>query len=175
MRIADVQLLHVKKQQIKTYSGGMKRRISLAISAIGDPKIILLDEPTSGLDPKTKSQIWKMIQSLKHKRSMILTTHSMEEAEALSDRITIISQGQVKCIGTPIFLKNNYGDGYRITVSCQTGAIEQVRAYFKDLLPHVRMVNQQGERLIMSIPFDKPGDIKSFFKFMENKAVSSEG
>jgi len=75
------------------FSGGMKRRVSLAIAAIGDPKIIFLDEPTTGLDPKTRRGVWKMIKNLKKNRVIVLTTHDMEEAEALSDRITVIAGG----------------------------------------------------------------------------------
>ena len=65
------------KNIIKGFSGGMKRRLSLAISAIGDPKIILLDEPTTGLDPKVRQQIWSLVQKMKKNTSIILTTHSM--------------------------------------------------------------------------------------------------
>lgn len=63
---------------MRGFSGGMKRRLSLAISAVGDPKIILLDEPTTGLDPKVRQQVWNLIEKLKKNRSIILTTHSME-------------------------------------------------------------------------------------------------
>jgi len=63
---------------VRGFSGGMKRRLSLAISAVGDPKIILLDEPTTGLDPKVRQQVWNLIEKLKKNRSIILTTHSME-------------------------------------------------------------------------------------------------
>eukprot|EP00825_Cyclidium_porcatum_P006564 TRINITY_DN13269_c0_g1_i2.p1 TRINITY_DN13269_c0_g1~~TRINITY_DN13269_c0_g1_i2.p1 ORF type:complete len:358 (-),score=55.42 TRINITY_DN13269_c0_g1_i2:259-1332(-) len=172
IRMAEVSLSHVKKQQIRTYSGGMKRRISLAISSIGDPKIILLDEPTSGLDPKTKNQIWRMIQQLKQKRSMILTTHSMEEAEALSDRITIINQGEVRCIGTPIFLKTNYGDGYRLTIICNSQCMEQVRSQLRELMHSSKVVGESGDRLIITVPLDKNQEIKTFFKVMESQKAS---
>jgi ABC-type multidrug transport system ATPase subunit len=66
------------KNIVKGFSGGMKRRLSLAIAAVGDPQIILLDEPTTGLDPKVRQQVWALIERLKKGRSIILTTHSME-------------------------------------------------------------------------------------------------
>ena len=66
------------KNEVKGFSGGMRRRLSLAIAAIGDPRIILLDEPTTGLDPKVRQQVWKLIEKMKRTRSIILTTHSME-------------------------------------------------------------------------------------------------
>jgi ABC-type multidrug transport system ATPase subunit len=71
-------LLPEKKNRVGSFSGGMKRRLSLAIAAVGNPKIILLDEPTTGLDPKVRSQVWRLIEKLKQGKSIILTTHSME-------------------------------------------------------------------------------------------------
>ena len=71
----------------------MRRRISLSIATIGDPKIIFLDEPTSGLDPKTKREMWKIIKNLKKNRVVILTTHGMDEADSLADRIVVINEG----------------------------------------------------------------------------------
>jgi len=82
-----------KHATIGTYSGGMKRRTSLAISAIGNPRVIFLDEPTTGMDPKTKRNVWEMIRKLKIGRSLILTTHGMDEADALSDRIAVLAEG----------------------------------------------------------------------------------
>lgn len=115
-RLREVRLSHVRKATVSTFSGGMRRRISLAISAIGNPKVIFMDEPTTGMDPKTRRQVWQMIKNLKKDRVLILTTHSMEEADALSDRIAVIANGCLKCIGTSLYLKNNFGDGYRLTL-----------------------------------------------------------
>jgi ATP-binding cassette subfamily A (ABC1) protein 3 len=75
----------------KDLSGGMKRRLSLGMSLIGDSKIILLDEPTSGLDPFNRRSLWDMIRNFKKDRTVLLTTHFMEEADALSDRIAIMA------------------------------------------------------------------------------------
>lgn len=83
----------------------MKRRLSLAVAAIGNPKIIFLDEPTTGLDPKVRQQVWMLIEKLKKNKSVVLTTHSMEEADILSDRISIMVKGKLKCLGTSIYLK----------------------------------------------------------------------
>jgi ABC-type multidrug transport system ATPase subunit len=77
----------------------MKRRVSLAISAIGNPKIIFMDEPTTGMDPKTRREIWEMVKNLKKDKVIVLTTHAMEEAEALADRIVVVAGGELKCIG----------------------------------------------------------------------------
>ena len=90
----------------------------MAISAIGDPRIMFMDEPTTGMDPVSRRDVWKLIQELKQNKVMILTTHAMEEADVLSDRIAVIVDGKIKCVGTPLSLKNYYGDGYRVNLVC---------------------------------------------------------
>ena len=114
-KLKEVNLLSQKNHQVKTYSGGMKRRLSILLSTIGNPKVIFLDEPTTGLDPVNKRFIWSMIQKMKLERSVILTTHSMEEADFLSDRIGVVVEGNFKCIGTPMELKETYGGGYLLS------------------------------------------------------------
>ena len=97
-------------RRVKGYSGGMKRRISIATALIGDPEIAFLDEPTTGLDPQSRHAVWEFIRSLKERhRTVILTTHYMEEAEALCDRIAIIDHGKLIALGTPAELRMKYG------------------------------------------------------------------
>lgn len=114
-KLKDVNLVTQADHEVRTFSGGMKRRLSILLSSIGNPKVIFLDEPTTGLDPVNKRFIWSMIQKMKKQRAVILTTHSMEEADFLSDRIGVIVEGNFKCIGTPIELKKTYGTGYLLT------------------------------------------------------------
>ena len=99
--VKDFKLQDVIKQKAKTLSGGYQRRLSIAISLINDPKVLFLDEPTLGLDVIARSELWDIIKELKVKKTIVLTTHYMEEAEALSDRIGIIKDGKLIEIGTP--------------------------------------------------------------------------
>lgn len=94
------RLDEVLKQKTKTLSGGWQRKVSIAISLINDPKVLFLDEPTLGLDVIARRELWKVIQNLKGKITIVLTTHYMEEAESLSDRIGIISKGELIRVGT---------------------------------------------------------------------------
>ncbi len=114
--LTNVGLIDVKDARVLSFSGGMKRRLTVAISAIGDPRIIFMDEPTTGMDPVSRKEVWTLIQKLKRNRVMILTTHAMEEADVLADRIALICDGKLKCVGTPLYLKNTFGDGYRINI-----------------------------------------------------------
>jgi len=95
----------------------MKRKLSLAIALIGDSKVVMLDEPTSGMDLTARRKMWDMLKNNKRGRIIILTTHYMEEADILADRIAIMSAGKLQCLGSSLFLKNKYGVGYSLTIS----------------------------------------------------------
>ena len=97
-------------------AGGMRRRLSMAIALIGNPKVVFLDEPTTGMDPVTRRSVWDMIEKSKKNRIMLLTTHSMEEADTLGDRICIMSKGKIQALGSSIRLKQKFGTGYRLTL-----------------------------------------------------------
>jgi len=93
-------LIPYEKQRSKTLSGGWKRRLSIAMALISEPNILFLDEPTLGLDILARRELWKVIKRLKGHVTIILTTHYLEEAESLADRICILKQGEVKALGT---------------------------------------------------------------------------
>lgn len=93
-------LSEVRKQRAKTLSGGFQRRLSIAMALITDPLILFLDEPTLGLDVLARRELWAVLNKLKGKITMVLTTHYMEEAEALADRIGVMSRGSLKAVGT---------------------------------------------------------------------------
>ena len=100
-------------------SGGTKRKLSYGMAMLGDPKIVLLDEPSSGMDPHSKRFVWDTIlASFKGDRGAILTTHSMEEADALCTRVGIMVKGELRCLGSTQHLKNKYGGGYVLEVKC---------------------------------------------------------
>ena len=93
------------KSRAKTLSGGWQRRLSIAMALITEPEILFLDEPTLGLDVLARRELWKVIEKLKGKITIVLTTHYLEEAEALSDRIGIMTKGELKAVGTADELK----------------------------------------------------------------------
>lgn len=99
-------LSEVQKSKAKTLSGGWQRRLSIAMALISSPKILFLDEPTLGLDVLARRELWSIVEKLKGKITIILTTHYLEEAEALSDRIGIMSKGELKAVGTAKELMN---------------------------------------------------------------------
>jgi ABC-2 type transport system ATP-binding protein len=96
-----------EKDRVGTFSGGLKRRLSIAMALIHDPPVIFLDEPTLGLDPQARRAMWQHIAQLKKEKTILLTTHYMEEADNLSDKIAIIDEGRIVTSGTPTKLKNS--------------------------------------------------------------------
>ena len=107
------------------YSGGNKRKLSLGVALIGDPSVVFLDEPSSGMDPVARRKMWDILEKLSKNRSVILTTHSMEEAEALCTRIGIMVAGKMRCLGSPQHLKSRFLDGYNIDVHCDYSATDE--------------------------------------------------
>lgn len=108
--------VHEKKLS-KNLSGGYKRKLSLAIAMIAKSKVLILDEPTSGMDPESRRKVWDFLQLIRHDRLILMTTHHMEEADALGDRIAVMSSGQVKCCGSALFLKRIFDAGYHLRIS----------------------------------------------------------
>ncbi|KAF2074947.1 hypothetical protein CYY_003733 [Polysphondylium violaceum] len=111
--LKDIRLTSVADNPVCTYSGGMARRLSVGLALIGNPKIIILDEPTTGIDSSNRQYIWRLIKSMKSDRLILLTTHSMEEAEN-ADKIAIMQTGKLIAVGTPIHLKTRYSKGYTL-------------------------------------------------------------
>jgi len=105
-----VDLEDKRNEQYKKLSGGLKQRLGVAMALVNDPEIVFLDEPTSGLDPKARHEVWNAIRGLKRQgKTVFLTTHYMEEAEALADTVTIIHKGKIAAMGTPEELITRYG------------------------------------------------------------------
>jgi ATP-binding cassette subfamily A (ABC1) protein 3 len=113
LRDVDINGVDTMAQNL---SGGNRRKLSVAIALIGGSKFVLLDEPTAGMDLSARRKLWNMLKNYKHNRIIILTTHYMDEADILGDRVAIMTAGQLICLGSPLFLKNRFGVGYNLTM-----------------------------------------------------------
>ena len=168
IKMKEVNLEQVTYDKVSTFSGGMKRRISILLSTVGNPNVVFLDEPSTGLDPVNRRFIWKMIKEIKKKSSVILTSHSMSEAEFLSDRICVIKKGKMQCIGTSLELKNIYGDGYVLTFICEKDQQEKVKNIILGLNKDIKIISDKGGNLIFSAGFDKIGELGWFIKILNH-------
>ncbi|XP_069050210.1 retinal-specific phospholipid-transporting ATPase ABCA4 isoform X2 [Lepisosteus oculatus] len=114
--LEDIGLPHKRNDEAQNLSGGMQRKLSVAMAFVGGAKVVILDEPTSGVDPYSRRSIWDLLLKYRSGRTIILSTHHMDEADLLGDRVAIISKGQLLCCGSPLFLKNCFGVGFYLTV-----------------------------------------------------------
>ncbi|THU59095.1 hypothetical protein C4D60_Mb03t21380 [Musa balbisiana] len=130
----------VGDKQVAKYSGGMRRRLSVAISLIGDPKVVYMDEPSTGLDPASRNRLWNVVKHAKRDRAIILTTHSMEEAEVLCDRLGIFVDGGFQCIGNAKELKARYGGSYVFTMTTSANEEEEVENLVRRLSPNANKI-----------------------------------
>ncbi|XP_053925522.1 glucosylceramide transporter ABCA12 isoform X1 [Cuculus canorus] len=138
-------------------SGGMKRKLSIAIALLGGSRVVILDEPTTGVDPCSRRSIWEIISKNKKGRTIILSTHHLDEAEVLSDRIAFLEHGGLKCCGSPFYLKETFGDGYHLTLTKKKNMIEEcdttaVTSLIQSHLPEAYLKEDIGGELVYVLP-----------------------
>ena len=127
------------KEGVKKFSGGMKRRLSIAMALVSDPQVLFLDEPTLGLDPQSRRAIWEYIEKLKGEKTIVLTTHYLEEADALADRVAIIDEGKIAALGTPDQLKDSISES-QVTVVEAPDLTDEALEALRRLYQTVRVI-----------------------------------
>ncbi len=145
------------KDQVRKYSGGMKRRLSIAMALVSGPQVLFLDEPTLGLDPQSRRSIWEHIAGLKGKKTIVLTTHYLEEADVLADRIAIIDEGKIVALGTPRELKDSISDMQIMVVKAKNLTIDAIEG-LREIYPEVREVEDGVEIKAKEVNFSEVVD-----------------
>jgi len=159
----------------KDLSGGTKRKLCFLISVCGSPNVVLMDEPSTGMDPASKRFLWNIIsKSISGDHGAVLTTHSMEEADALCTRVAILVKGKLRCIGTTQELKSNYGGGYSLEIKSvidETIALDEriarIQEFVKTLFPNAVESELFGARLNYKVPKGDVGKLSEIFKKLE--------
>ncbi|XP_008580260.1 PREDICTED: ATP-binding cassette sub-family A member 3-like, partial [Galeopterus variegatus] len=168
------QMLHVLSledkwnSQCRFLSGGMKRKLSIGSALIAGSMVLILDEPTSGLDAISRRAIWDLLQQQKRDRTILLTTHFMDEADLLGDRIAILTKGELQCCGSSLFLKQKYGGGYYMTLlkkpHCNT---EDISHLIYHHIPNAVLESSIGEELTFIFPKENVYRFESLFTDLE--------
>ncbi|CAG9334839.1 unnamed protein product [Blepharisma stoltei] len=171
-KLSEVDLMDKKDKRTKFLSGGMKRKLSLAMALIADSPIILLDEPTAGMDLTARRQMWDMLKNNKNNRIIILTTHYMEEADVLADRIAIMSHGKLRCLGSSLFLKKRYGVGYYLTIVKEVGVAskshtQSVTDFIRDYIPEASIMSDVHAEISFQIPNSSSNKFIAFFTALD--------
>lgn len=171
--LVDIDLVDVKDQLSKTLSGGQKRKLSVAIAMIGNSKIVMLDEPTSGMDTSARRKLWEMLKKNKAGRIVILTTHYMDEADILGDRIGIMAEGDVQCTGSSLFLKNRYGVGYNLVIAKKDRSpAPQVDKFVFDHIEGAKKMQEVSSEISYQLPTSSSNQFKNFFQQFDNNLDS---
>jgi ATP-binding cassette subfamily A (ABC1) protein 3 len=135
-QLKDMNLEQYENKKAGTLSGGNKRKLSVAMAMLGNPPVVFLDEPSAGMDPKARRFMWEIIAKISTRgknSAVILTTHSMEEAEALSTNMGIMVDGQFKCFGSKQHIKNKFGTGYQVEIKFREMKSEAVQERMESL------------------------------------------
>ncbi|CAF4714227.1 unnamed protein product, partial [Rotaria sp. Silwood2] len=144
---------------VKQYSGGNKRKLSTAISLIGNPSIIFMDEPTTGMDARAKRFLWNCILTLTRKdhKSVVITSHSMEECETLCNRLVIMVSGEFKCLGSVQHLKSKFGHGYSILVRSDINSdTKHVINYIKERITEADVKEEHNKMINFRVSTNVP-------------------
>lgn len=155
--LKKVNLQSKANEVAKRLSGGMLRKLCLANAIIGDTKLLILDEISSGLDPESRRDIWNILLKLKKDHTIFISTHFMEEADVLSDKIAIMENGELIAYGTSMFLKHYYGSGYTLKMLKNTGDNKfnktSVHNTIKRHIPSAEQKNSVEPLYCMTLPY----------------------
>jgi len=175
--IKDVALYEKRNTFSKDLSGGMKRKLSLAIAFCGNSKIVFLDEPTSGMDPFSRRFTWNVIRENRSDRCIVLTTHFMDEADILGDRIAILSQGQLRCVGSSLFLKKEYGVGYQITIEKapnQPHIDAEISDLVQSIVPEATLLSDVTSETTYQLPIRASDRFPGLFRALDSNVDSGQ-
>jgi ABC-type multidrug transport system ATPase subunit len=169
--ILSIGLTEKKNEYSKFLSGGQKRKLSVGIAFIGGSKIVFLDEPTSGMDPYSRRFTWNVIRQYREGRVVVLTTHFMDEADLLGDRIAIMGDGQLKCVGSSLFLKNIFGVGYNMTLEKKSAInfdSNSIVSLLSSYVPECNVLTDVGTELTVQLPFSSSDKFQTLFEYIDS-------
>lgn len=159
-----VELEDVRHVYFQNLSGGQKQKLGICLALVNDPKVVFLDEPTTGLDPRARRRIWKLIRQLKREgRTVILTTHYLEEAEMLADRVGIVSRGKMVVEGTPKEIIGKMGKGKHLLVSRDEKLLDFIREELK--------IDCTFENGLIAAQVNSNSDVIDILSFVERNGI----
>ena len=169
--IQSVGLTEKRKVYSRNLSGGQKRKLSVGIAFIGGSRVVILDEPTSGMDPYSRRFTWNLIRQHREGRVVVLTTHFMDEADILGDRIAIMGDGRLRCCGSSLFLKRAFGVGYNMTIEKNDAILFDSLRMIQLVMSHIPAANvlsDVGTELTFQLPLNSTGHFQALFDHVDS-------
>ncbi|XP_075384228.1 phospholipid-transporting ATPase ABCA3-like [Tenrec ecaudatus] len=168
--LSAFHLLEKRDEFSQSLNRGMKRKLSLIIALIGGSKVVVLDEPSSGMDPASRRVTWDILQKYKQDRTILLTTHYMDEADVLGDRIAIMVRGTLQCCGSSVFLKQIYGAGYHIVMEKKLHCdVEGIIALIDSHVPQATLDANTATTLSFHLPKEHTQRFVTLFHDLDQK------
>lgn len=178
--LTSLELGRQEHEPVSRLSGGTRRRLCVALAFLGSPRLVILDEPGAGVDPAARRRIWRLIDQHRIGRTVLLSTHHLDEADMLSDTVVVMHKGKILCTGSPLSLKMTYGRGYRLNVSfppdhyangeAGIGGIAEtvdkknlkaLRTMVEEIIPNT-VINEASEsEVIVTLPFQGKNGINN--------------
>ncbi|XP_076176197.1 lipid droplet defective isoform X2 [Ptiloglossa arizonensis] len=170
--LTSLELGKQEHEPVYRLSGGTKRRLCVALAFLGSPKLVILDEPGAGVDPAARRRIWRLIDQHRIGRTVVLSTHHLDEADMLSDTVVVMHKGKILCTGSPLSLKMMHGRGYRLLVSfseerdANTDSIERtkletLKTVIEEAVPNAWTTEISGNEVIITLPFQGKNGINN--------------
>lgn len=171
--LTSMELNGQEDELVCRLSGGTQRRLCVCLAFLGSPSLVILDEPGAGVDPAARRRIWRLIDKHRIGRTVLLSTHHLDEADMLSDTVVIMHKGRILCSGSPLSLKLNYGQGYKVTVcfpvqnsrlekendeddsGVSSTALSALTSIVEDVIPNVILNDVVHSEVNMILPFQK--------------------
>lgn len=175
--LEELDLVEKRNKQARTLSGGMQRRLNLAMALVHDPEIVVLDEPEAGLDPQSRLKVRQYIQNIAHEKTVILTTHNMDEAERLADRVAIIDHGQLLVLDTPDALKRRLGEGDVIEINLANASEETTINKIKTALEPIvgKALVEISENTLSVHALDAVSTLPAILETLKTQAIQPGG
>ena len=168
--LADLQLLPKRHATSASLSGGMRRKLCCGLALVGGSPVVILDEPTSGCDPSARRAIWELLLKNRDGRTMLLSTHHMDEADVLGDRVAIMADGMVHCAGSPAYLKAEFDIGYRLALDCDPGCdADAIQGALNAAVPGSRPEPDAGRGTEFVLPRDSTPQFPALFAELDRR------
>ena len=160
--LASLELGHQENEPVSRLSGGTRRRLCVALAFLGSPKLVILDEPGAGVDPAARHRIWRLIDQHRVGRTVLLSTHHLDEADMLSDTVVVMHKGKILRAGSPLTLKTTLSQGYKMHVSfpvkdgtnaIQEKSLENISFLVKSVVSNAYVREESSSEVVVILPY----------------------
>ncbi|KAF6091898.1 ATP binding cassette subfamily A member 8 [Phyllostomus discolor] len=170
--LMELEMKNIQNVLAQNLSGGQKRKLTIGITILGDPQVLLLDEPTAGLDPFSRHQVWNLLKERKMDHVILFSTQFMDEADILADRKVFLSKGKLKCAGSSLFLKKKWGIGYHLSLQLNEMCVqEKITSLVIQHIPDAKLSAASEGKLVYTLPL---GRTNKFPELYENLDLHSD-